>query len=316
MGVGDTVVFLCARLVSVFDDLPNADLPLSSTWPVEGTLAVEICCGEGIFTFGLMMQRVPCMKPWDAQFGDQFDVLANGWILVELVRLKRIVIAHLAPPCQSATWGRSPALRTWDFPEGLPGLSPKSAKLVALGNAVAKFCAALCFELYIAGGYFTLENPRLSWLWALRCFLALYSLDGVIYTLVLYSDYGAAYSKPTIIIHNTPTMHSLRLGVPGAATVVLRGLVKWHGEWVARTHLASMYPPRLGKAFGGCAAEALQLREVALNNGSQVPLALEAEDFGFPLPACGYCADVVQGAVRAAAHQPSKMIRGIHMYEK
>ena len=287
LGVGDTEVSHGVILPAVFDELPDAYALSDSCLQVDGAMFAEVCCGEAIFTLGIMIHKVPCIKPWDSQYGERFDVIRHGEVLLALVRCKRIVFGHSAPPCQSATWGRSPAVRSWDFPEGLPNLSPKAARLVSLGNEVADFCARFCFELYAAGGYFSVENPRLSWLWALRLFLALYSLDGVIFTLVLYSDFGAAYSKPTILLHNSPTLHSLRVGVPGPTTVRLRGLVRWHGEWVARTHLASMYPPKLGIEYGACAAEAIELREDAVCKGVSVPMALQSEDFGFPLPMVG-----------------------------
>ena len=215
-----------------------------------GEFALEVCCGEAIVTIGLMMAKVPCIKPWDTKYGENFDVLSNGHVLINLASSSYLNFVHLAPPCQSATWGRFPALRTWSCPAGIPNLSGSQLQLVNHGNAVANFCISLCLALYIAGGYFSLENPRLSWLWALDACLALYSLDGVIFSLVLYSCFGAAYSKPTIFMHNTPTLHNLQEGESGVVSVKLRGLVQWQGEWVARTSLAAMYPPELGKAFG------------------------------------------------------------------
>ena len=267
---------LCNDLSDVSWNLENFD--------VAGEFALEVCSGEAIFTLGLMMAKVPCIKPWDVKHGENFDVLKNGHVLISLASSSHLVFVHMAPPCQSATWGRFPALRTWSCPAGVPNLSGSQLKLVNLGNAVASFCISLCLALYIAGGYFSLENPRLSWLWALDACLSLYSLDGVIFSLVLYSSFGAAYSKPTIFMHNTPTLHLLQDGEPGTVSVKLRGLVQWLGEWVARTSLASMYPPELGKAFGLRVNESLQRRKESLENNILLPMAYSGFDFGFPLP--------------------------------
>ena len=291
-------------------DLPDVSL-YSQHFDISGELALEVCCGEAIFTLGLLMAKVPCVKPWDAINGENFDVLKNGHVLISLAASSHLAFVHMAPPCQSSTWGRFPALRTWSCPSGIPNLSGSQLQLVNLGNAVASFCISLCLALYIAGGYFSLENPRLSWLWALNPCLSLYSLDGVIFSLVLYSSFGAAYAKPTIFMHNTPTLHELQDGEPGEVTVKLRGLVRWHGEWVARTRLAAMYPPELGKAFGLRASESIALRNCALSNNAVTPMAFSGNDFGFPLPSpdddwlgsvvgdsCRHAADVVEPFVQ------------------
>ena len=114
--------------------------------------------------------------------------------------------------------------------------------------------------------------------------MLLYSFDGVIYTFVLYDQYGAAYVKPSAFLHNSPTLHGLRIYGPYLATVTLRGLVRWQGEWVARTHLASIYPPRLGSKYGQLVADSLEHRSVAIAAGEPIPQACQADDFGFPLP--------------------------------
>jgi len=65
----------------------------------------------------------------------------------------------------------------------------------------------------------------------------------VINTLVLYNAFGAPYCKPSVFMHNFPNLHLLQFRPLGPVSVVLQGLVQWHGETVARTALASPYPP-------------------------------------------------------------------------
>jgi len=92
-------------------DLPDVSLDLL-TLDLSGEFALEVCCGEAVFTIGLMMAKVPCIKPWDTKYGEKFDVLKNGQVLLSLASSSHLSVVHMAPPCQSATWGRFPALRT------------------------------------------------------------------------------------------------------------------------------------------------------------------------------------------------------------
>ena len=87
--------------------------------------------------------------------------MANFPVLASLIKSKVVVVLHAAPTCQSQSWGRLPALRSWEFPNGLPGLMGKQLELVLLGNAVAEVVFDLCLLLSEAGGYFSIENPRL-----------------------------------------------------------------------------------------------------------------------------------------------------------
>ena len=96
---------------------------LLNRFDVSGEFALEVCCGEAIVTIGLLMAKVPCIKPWDTKYGENFDVLSNGHVLISLASSSHLSFVHLAPPCQSATWGRFPALRTWSCPAGIPNLS-------------------------------------------------------------------------------------------------------------------------------------------------------------------------------------------------
>ena len=95
----------------LLESLVAAVMCLLQTMPVQGGFAIEVFAGTIVFTLGLLFARVPCLRPWDAQFGDQFDLITNGQILIELVKAGDITAAHLATPCQSQAWARVPALR-------------------------------------------------------------------------------------------------------------------------------------------------------------------------------------------------------------
>jgi hypothetical protein len=200
-------------------------------------------------TLGLMLSSVPCLKPWDCKYGEQFDVLTEGWILLQLIFAGRIISAHFGTPCKSLTWARWPQLRDWDHPLGLPGLGPSARKLVDTGNDLLDFTWQCCMALLSMHAYFSIENPERSWLWYIGNFLDLSEQKGVAMTRFLFRNFGVPFYKPTLVLHNTPTLHLLRVPVlpwPGD-TIPLRGRVWWNGQLAFRTQVAEAYPPCAGR---------------------------------------------------------------------
>ena len=62
----------------------EAEKLLTCNVSVEGTFFVEVMAGECIITLGVLLKRVPCLKPWDLVFGEAWDVLTRGKILMDL----------------------------------------------------------------------------------------------------------------------------------------------------------------------------------------------------------------------------------------
>ena len=87
------------------------------------------------------------------------------------------------------------------------------------------------------------------------------------------------------MLHCMPRLHDLANARPDVkrCTVVLRGKVLWKGEPVWRTALASPYPPALTKEWAKFVAEALGIRQQALDAGTPVPHADHRHDSGFPV---------------------------------
>ena len=265
----------------LLDKLPCASELINANLKVAGQFFLECFAGESIITLGIIMACVPCLKPWDSKFGERFDVLTNGLILLQLISCQVIVASHFAIPCQSLTWARSPQLRNAQYPLGMPGLGEKQQQLVKLGNALVAFTVECCAKLHALGGYFSIENPELTWLWVLEEVVMLADLVGVAFVLFYFKDYAVPYFKPTLAMHNTPTLHRLKESFapwPGE-TIPLRGKMWWEGKLQFLTHIAQPYPPALGVHYGNLMAEALGLREAALGRGSPVPMAcLDATD--------------------------------------
>ena len=100
-----------------------------------------------------------------------------AWELFDNLCLQERVIAiHFAPPCGTCSKARGrpladgtpgpPALRSHEFPMGLPGMVPGDASRVASANAIYERIALFCLSHDVA---WTIENPRNSWLWDLPC---------------------------------------------------------------------------------------------------------------------------------------------------
>ena len=104
---------------SIVDLLPDAhqvgvDRPLE----VEGTFVLEVFAGECALTLAFLMHSVPCMRPWDSMVGQQFDVLLQGHVLIQLAQAGVLDYAALATPCQSQSWGEIAVCQVLAAPVG------------------------------------------------------------------------------------------------------------------------------------------------------------------------------------------------------
>ena len=258
-------------------ELPNVlqlGLLLPETW---GGYVVEIfagCCG---LTWALVGIGLDVLTPWDLLYGEEYDVVTHGWLLVRLAQLGAIAYAHLAVPCQSLTLARRPALRDHAYPRGRPGLTPEQNHLVAAGNALVDFACVLAFALWTSNSYFSIENPWRSWLWAIPEMKRLFSLLGVGFVAFSMSDHGAPWYKPTVMVHNLPTFHQLgaaRLSTDGRwRGLVLKGAIIWRGQRVNATRLAMAYPPALCEMMAAVVSEAVHARALCVESGCAVSMA-------------------------------------------
>ena len=187
-----------------------------------------------MLTRAVMLAGLPCAKPWDLQFGEQFDVLVNGEQLLSSARSGLVRHGHFGTPCQSMTFARDPQLRCAECPWGIEDLQPHQLDLVKLGNSLAIFTAEMCLCLWAAGATFSIESPALSWLWVLQPLQRLRALPGVEFLHLKFSDFLVPFTKPTLLLHNVPKWH---LACQEVATwqgelCVLRGQVWYKGQKV------------------------------------------------------------------------------------
>ena len=136
-----------------------------------------------------------------------------------------------------------------------------------------------------AGVFVSIENPFRSWLWAMPSVAAIGRQPGFGYTFLRFSDFGAAWAKPTAILHNNPCLHELVCGGPRpeVPSVVLHGLVMWHGAPVFKTALACPYPVQLCQEFGRLFRKSLGVRACALSLKRHLSYMSPAVNMGNPL---------------------------------
>ena len=208
---------------------------------------LEVFAGKAVLTMAMVAMSVPCAKPWDVVYGEQFDVLKHGEVLIDAVKAGRVAHMHFGTPCQSMTWARNPQLRSEEWPLGKQGLSNKQSLLVRRGSALVAFTVKLCLLLWSVGATFSVENPELSWLWRLPGLLQLRALAGVQFVRIRFCNFKVPFFKPTLFWHNVPTWHRAGLKtVPWRRPLIrLWGQVWTEGRWVFKTKLSQTYPPLL-----------------------------------------------------------------------
>ena len=265
---GDIMLQADQDLPSLLAELPNAYALLvqwhgqqamkssasSSTGPeppipVQGNAFINNFCGEAAFALGMVFQQVPCVEPWNSQ---SYDVLNQGWILVEPMRTEVIIAGHPGIPCQSLTWCREPQLRSFLHIMGLFNLTTKQRELVDKGHHLAMWGSGFARTLHEAGGLLSMENPELTWLWLLKSARALHALPRVIITRSKYKDYITCWSKPTGVLHNiaglkeladialSPSQWQRQAGSSSGARC--GGTEKWSSARICPRHVATTCP--------------------------------------------------------------------------
>ena len=69
---------------SALADVMEAEKLLTCNVSVECTFFIEVMAGECVITLGVLLKRVPCLKFWDLVFGEAWNVLTRGKILMDL----------------------------------------------------------------------------------------------------------------------------------------------------------------------------------------------------------------------------------------
>ena len=83
-------------------------------------------------------------------------------------------------------------------------------RLVKTGNDLAAFTLQCCIALHTMHAYLSVENPPGSWLWFLDDSRELRQLEGVEFVRICFKNFGVSFFKPTLFLHNTPTLHGIQ----------------------------------------------------------------------------------------------------------
>ena len=125
----------------------------------DGSFVIEVFAGEFSLSLALAVNHLRCLQPWDVLYGEKFDIEQNGYILKDLAARGRLSYVAIGTPCQSQSWGRLPALRSWQYPLGLPDLTEEQRVLTEKGNLLADFSARLAGAVLDSGGVLLHREP-------------------------------------------------------------------------------------------------------------------------------------------------------------
>ena len=66
-----------ATMPEVLSQLLDAEQLLNSLVDIPGTFFVEVAAGECIITLGVLVRKLPCMRPWEVLCGKRWTVISE-----------------------------------------------------------------------------------------------------------------------------------------------------------------------------------------------------------------------------------------------
>lgn len=194
------------------------------------------------------------LSPNDSLYGDDMSDPDEFARIVRVLESEDVDWAHMAPVCRtmsaarrSDASGHVPVLRSPDKPEGW---SEEAMQV----NDLAERCVVIAEEQMKRGKFFSIENPKDSFIWQLKGFKRLASLEGVFLVTFDQCAYGAPWKKPTSLLTNAPWLlkeNKKRGEISPRKHVILKGRV-WSykvDNWVWLTSEAAEYPSGLCEAW-------------------------------------------------------------------
>lgn len=169
-------------------------------------------------------------------------------------------IWHFGLPCNSFSLmqNMNHGTRTSDHPEGAGTLAREIR-----GNELARRTFLLCTILHASGNFFTIENPKTSYVWKLDALCELVRKTSAVRVSFDQCEYGLKIplndtciglaKKPTTIVGTLPGLLCLQRSCSGHHDHVhVIGGVKTAQGWKKRSTLAGAYPPRLCQTYHKC----------------------------------------------------------------
>lgn len=239
-------------------------LPRPISWLRKHGVFLEVFCGAGGLSLAVQSTGRMLVLPGIEAF-PHGKYVADGDILTphvfafvkHLILCGVIAFIHFGTPCGS--WGSFNTLnggsRTSSSPQGSGDVPRK-----VLGNLQADATAELINLLIGVGGWFSLENPQVSYLWQYEPIKAIASKPGVFSTTFDQCSYGLTppvqlvpgelVRKSTTVLSNLESLTCLsKRCTRDHPHAVVRGSVKVGTKWVSRAAAAGRYPADLCAAW-------------------------------------------------------------------
>jgi hypothetical protein len=191
--------------------------------------AIELCCGNGGYSAELSRAGF-CSLPVDhAPVRRQVKVpvvrldlaLTEGWrLLDELSLAGRIYYVHAAPPCGTASQGRSNAsasapLRDKSSPCGLPHLRGLDVTRVETANCIYRLTAQFLSRCLKLGIYVSIENPTSSLMWLTPWLGQLLAMPGMLEVTYHQCMHGGGRKRRISWWTNMPRLAELSVSCDG-----------------------------------------------------------------------------------------------------
>ena len=199
---------------------PYSDIHRKPSWPETWHLLLgkvrlattllfwEIFAGVAMATKQFSDDGWEVAPPLDTIIDIDFDVFHPEFLLLILgiIFEGRIGLLHLGTPCStfSMAFNRFPslAIRSAQYPGGLPGLLQSKQLLVDTGNALAKISVKLASAQNSVGNGFVWEQPETSLQLVYEPVMLFFAAIVIFWAVSHLCMYGAPWKKPTILVSN------------------------------------------------------------------------------------------------------------------
>ena len=250
--------------------------------PIAGLLVLELCAGTAGFTAALRnvgfdavgIDHARCRHRPKAPIV-RIDLTSTDGqnLLWRILEQGRVFYVHCAPPCGTASRARDKAipaelrakgapspkpLRSDLFPQGLPTLTGVDLEKVLQANLIYEFIAAFCSKCMDLGIFFSIENPKRSYMWLMPCFLML-AAKGAFFVNYQACRHGSDRDKWSSWLTNCPNLLKIAGPCPGGHTHKPWGVRRESGSkgsWTFATSEEAACPPELCKSAADCIVEA------------------------------------------------------------
>ena len=158
---------------------PQPVAEVSSAMPVSAAVVIELFAGSanlskafrsiGMQVIAIDTNDVPQIKIVKLNLLHKNSVD----LVLRLLETRKVLFVHMAPPCSTSSqarmiqrsWSDPKPLRSWQFADGLPGLSFLDRARVSQANKLYHVCSDVAQACQRLGIWWSIENPTSSLMW-------------------------------------------------------------------------------------------------------------------------------------------------------